>query len=114
MTLLALIHTPLNTAQQNYDIIKVMKTDSRGNDYERWELLTKMRMDTDLFEMFNYKDRRRPLPADKQLLRYNEMKKLHDDGAPYAWIAKVYRLNRSQVRRIILNLGNHGSTTSSD
>lgn len=83
-----------------------MKRDSRGNSYTRWELLAKMTIDS-MQDMYPYKERRLPMPEEKRLSRYNAMVKLHTNGAPYAWIAKLYRINRSQVRRIILNLPNH-------
>lgn len=54
-----------------------------------------------------YKNRRLPLPQDLRDKRIAHMKKLHAEGAPYAWIAKLYKMTRTHVRRIIQDIPNN-------
>lgn len=79
---------------------------ANGVDYEHWRMLASWGVvgsnDADW-----YKARRLPFPQDIKDKRTAHMKKLHTEGAPYAWIGKLYRLNRSQVYRIINSLPNN-------
>lgn len=44
---------------------------------------------------------RKPLSAEKKEIRRDHMVKLHQGGASYALIGKLYRLDGSLVRKIV-------------
>lgn len=45
----------------------------------------------------------KPLSAELEEARRQHMTEMHSEGASYALIGKLYRLDRSLVRKIILN-----------
>lgn len=48
-----------------------------------------------------YSSRRSMLPEEIKNKRTEHIKKLHAQGAPCAWIAKMYQISRTHVWRII-------------
>ena len=75
--------------------------------YDNWwsRKVWSLPANTDVY--YEYKKRRLPLPYELAQKRYDHMVSLHQEGAPYAWIAKLYRMNRSQVYRIINKIPNN-------
>ena len=57
-------------------------------------------------EMFR-KDSRKPLDEKTAKVRRDHMTKLHNEGASYAIIGRLYSLSRKQVRNIVLGLSNN-------
>lgn len=56
---------------------------------------------------YSYQKSRKKIPEDLLEKRRAHMKKLHADGNPYAWIAKLYEMSTVQAYRIINDLPNH-------
>ena len=77
-----------------------------GSEYDHWRMVNSWGVvassDADW-----YKARRLSLPQDLKDKRTAHMKKLYSDGAPYAWIAKLYKMTRTHVRRIIQAIPNN-------
>ena len=79
----------------------------KGRDYDNWRVMIAGLGMPDDWELNKAKLRRTALPEEINEKRFKHMKGLHDGGAPYSWIAKLYRLNRSQVYRIINKINNN-------
>ena len=76
-------------------------------EYETWRINIGGWGRADHDELMAYKRQRRPLPPELLNKRREHMIKLYEDGTPYSWIARLYRIDRAQARRIINNLPNH-------
>lgn len=77
-----------------------------GMNYDRWYVVSSWGV-VGSNDASWYKNRRLPFPQDIKDKRTAHMKKLHAEGAPYAWIAKLYDMTRTHVRRIIQDIPNH-------
>jgi hypothetical protein len=71
--------------------------------YSNWKLfygsIGKPMDPDDEFELC--KQHRWPLPKELAEKRRAHIQKLHSEGAPKSWIAKLYGMSRTQVGRII-------------
>ena len=83
-----------------------MKRLKNGLEYEKWKLSAIWGM-PNLYDYTHLKGMRKPLPDEIIAQRSKHMKKLRDEGAPYAWIARLYDMSRHHARCIILDIPNH-------
>lgn len=97
--------TKLPNYVTKHAIITSMKR-INGQEYERWQMVATWGVIAPLENQVS-KARRRPLPDELQAKRAAHMKKLHADGIPYAWIAALYKMTRTHVRRIINDIPNN-------
>jgi len=75
-------------------------------DFDVWRARFGLFGMPDEYTLSQAKDRRLPLPDEIKEQRRAHMLKLKEGGAPVYWIAKLYRMSRKQVTRIIKNLPN--------
>ena len=83
-----------------------MKKNLYGSKYEDWVLIAGWGM-TRIEETQYYASRRMPLPPELKEKRRLHMIELRDKGAPYSWIARLYKLSRMQALRIVKGLPNN-------
>lgn len=81
--------------------MKQITVKGRKVDYKQWEIFFGGWKMVDPADTYQYSKRRLPIPEEMAEKRKQHMKELHAEGAPYAWIARLYEMDRAQVYRII-------------
>ena len=85
-----------------------MKLHPQNNlTYKDWRIRVAVWGQVPREELDYYKHQRKPIPAELQEKRRAHMKQLHEQGAPYAWIGKLYNMTRTHAYRIINGLPNN-------
>lgn len=81
-----------------------MIKNKNGQDYEQFRAFEGWGLVSIPHE---YTKQRKKAPEELLNKRRAHMVKMYEAGNPYAWIAKLYEMDRTQVRRIIHNLPNN-------
>lgn len=78
-----------------------------GWDYEAWEMRSGGIGIPDTELIRSYATRRLPLPDDLLEKRKKHMQYAYKTCGSYTWVARLYDMDRAQVRRIINDLPNN-------
>ena len=89
---------------RRYVTLKSMVKNKNGQDYSSFASMASWGF---IDVPISYKRSRLPVPDDLRNKRKAHMQKLHTEGNPYTWIAKLYEMDKEQVRRIVNDLPNN-------
>lgn len=81
-----------------------MLTNKNGEDYDRFKLMEGWGF---IDIPYEYTRKRKKAPEELLNKRRAHMIQMYEKGNPYAWIARLYEMDRAQVRRIIKGLPNN-------